>query len=53
VGEHERIVDKLNGRQFLRVDHSRPIRWGVVCRTPASNNVMAITKWSISGSEKG
>jgi hypothetical protein len=23
------------------------VSWGVVCRTPASNDVMAITKWSI------
>src|SRR5262245_62053577 len=23
-----------------------PVRWGVVCRTLASNDVMAITKWS-------
>jgi len=110
VGEHERIVSKLNGRQFLRVHHhlerfntlnrrggsrriggrggpyseanrdqgggkgkqggvahlsspvqsaqphhavAQAVRWGVACRTLASNDVMAITKWSISGSEKG
>ena len=31
---------------------AQAVRWGVVCRTLASNDVMAITKCSISGSEK-